>query len=90
MQNEKQIVGRVTYLCDYPKEYTDSAEFIACVREELPYRPTTGFNFEVLTNDPATRKAIDDLVYDLYGEENPRQLEDYQNPSEQGMQMGGY
>ena len=89
MQAEKPVVGRVTYLCDYPKEYTDAAEFIACVREELPYHSTTGFRFEVLTDDPAIRKAVDDLVYDLYGEENPRPLEDYKNGPEQGMQMGG-
>lgn len=89
MQDGKAIVGRVTYLCDYPREYTDAAEFIACVREELPYHSTTGFRFEVLTDDPATRKAVDDLVYDLYGEENPRPLDDYKNGPEQGMQMGG-
>ena len=89
MQAEKPVVGRVTYLCDYPKEYTDAAEFIACVREELPYHSTTGFRFEVLTDDPATRKAVDDLIYDLYGEENPHPLEDYKNGPEQGMQMGG-
>ena len=89
MQDEKAIVGMVTYLCDYPKEYTDAAEFITCVRKELPYHSTTGFRFEVLTDDPAIRKAVDDLVYDLYGEENPRPLEDYMDKPEQGMQMGG-
>lgn len=89
MQDEKAIVGRVTYPCDYPKEYTDAAKFIACVREELPYRPTTGFNFEVLTDDPYTRKAIDDIVLNYFGEINPRSLEDYMDKPEQGMQMGG-
>lgn len=89
MQAKMPIVGRVTYLYDYSKEYTDATEFIACVREELPYHQTTGFRFEVLTDDPATRKAVDDLVYDLYGEENPRPLEDYKNRPEQGMQFGG-
>ena len=38
----------------------------------------------VVEDDPAVRKAVDDMVYDLYGEENPRPLEDYtsrQGPS---------
>ena len=46
-----------------------------------------GFRFETLTDDPAVRKAVDDMVYDLYGEENPRPLEDY--VSRQGPEMGG-
>ena len=36
---------------------------------------------------PAVRKAVDDMVYDLYGEENPRPLEDY--VPRQGPEMGG-
>ena len=63
--------------------------FLECVREELPYRPTTGFRYEVLTDDPAVRKQVDDIVFDLYGEENPRQLEEYQKTPKQGMTMGG-
>ena len=36
----------------------------------------------------ATASAfVDDMVYDLYGEENPRPLEDY--VSRQGPEMGG-
>ena len=59
-------------------------------REELPYRPTTGFRYEVLTDDSAVRKAVDDIVFDFYGEENPRQLEEYPKKlPKQGMTMGG-
>ncbi len=59
------------------------------MREELPYRPTTGFRYEVLTDDPTVRKAVDDIVFDFYGEENPRRLEKYQKAPDQGMTMGG-
>ncbi|MFR8167227.1 MAG: hypothetical protein ACLU8B_00825 [Lachnospiraceae bacterium] len=48
-----------------------------CIREELPYRDTTGFRYEVLTDDPAIRKAADDILFDFLGEENPCELEDY-------------
>lgn len=86
---EKPLVGRVTYVGDDTQEFTDVEAFLKCVREELPYRPTTGFRFKVLTDDPAVRKAVDDIVLDFYGEENTWQLEDYQKTPEQGMTMGG-
>ena len=86
---EKPLVGRVTYVGDDTQEFTDVEAFLKCVREELPYRPTTGFRYEVLTDDPAVRKAVDDIIFDFYGEENPRQMEDYQKEPEQGMTMGG-
>ena len=83
------LVGRVTYANGDAQEFTDAEAFLKCVREELPYRPTTGLRYEVLTDDPAVRKAVDDIVFDLYGEENPRQLEEYQKTPKQGMTMGG-
>ena len=70
-------------------EYTDPAEYLKAVKEELPYRDTSGFRFETLTSDSEVRKAVDDMIYDLYGEENPRPLEDYQEQPKQGMTMGG-
>ena len=86
---DKPLAGRVTYANGDAQEFTDAEAFLECVREELPYRPTTGFRYEVLTDDPTVRKAVDDIVFDLYGEENPRQLEEYQKTPDQGMTMGG-
>ncbi len=89
MAQEKPLVGRVTYAKDDAQEFTDAEAFLKCVREELPYRPTTGFRYEVLTDDPTVRKAVDDVVFDLYGEENPCQQEDYKPRSKQDMTFGG-
>ena len=89
MSQEKPLVGRVTYANGDTQEFTSADEFLRCVQEELPYRPTTGFRYEVLTDDSTVRKAADDMAYDFYGEENPRQLDDYQNPPESGMTFGG-
>ena len=89
MAQEKPLVGRVTYANGDAQEFTSADEFLRCVQEELPYRPTTGFRYEVLSDDPAVRKAVDDMAYDLYGEENPRTTKDYQNPPEPGMTFGG-
>ena len=89
MARDNPLVGRVTYANGDAQEFTDAEAFLKCVREELPYRPTTGFRYEVLTDDPAVRKAVDDIAFDLYGEENPRQLEEYQKTPKQGMTMGG-
>ena len=65
---DKPLVGRVSYANGDAQDFTDAEVFLKCVREELPYRPTTGLRYEVLTDDPAVRKAVDDIVFDLYGD----------------------
>lgn len=71
------IFGKVTFVGDDDIFYDDADNFLDCIREELPYRDTTGFRYEVLTDDPAVRKAADDILFDFLGEENPCELEDY-------------
>lgn len=39
--------------------------------------------------NPAVRKAVDDIVFDLYGEENPCREEDYNLAPSEEIQMGG-
>lgn len=68
---------------------TDAEAFLECVREELPYRPTTGFRYEVLTDDPSVRKQVDDMIFDFYGEEAPCRQEEHEPRPEQGMTFGG-
>ena len=89
MARDNPLVGLVTYANGDAQEFTDAEAFLECVREELPYRPTTGFRYEVLTDNPSVRKQVDDMIFDFYGEENPRQLEEYQKMPDQGMTMGG-
>ena len=86
---DAQIVGSVSFINGDARQFTDSKEYLDCIREELPYRATSGFSFRTVTQDPAIRKAVDDIVHDFYGEENPRQLEEYQKLPKQGMTMGG-
>lgn len=76
--SEESIVGIISFHNGETQEFTDSSSFIATIKEELPYRSTSGFQFKVITTDAFTRKAVDDLIYDEYGEDNPRTLEDYQ------------
>ena len=84
--DEVPAVGRVTFASGERWNFTDPQKYLQVVREELPYQATTGFHCETLTDDPEIRKAVDDMFCDLYGEENPRTLEDYGNTS---MTMGG-
>ena len=74
---DAQIVGSVSFINGDARQFTDSKEYLDCIREELPYRDTTGFRYEVLTDDPAVRKAADDILFDFVGEENPHELADY-------------
>lgn len=85
-QEYEPIIGRITFASGEELEFIGVEDYLEAVREELPYHATTGFRCETLTDDPAVRKAVDDMVCDLYGEENPRQIEDYGSID---MTMGG-
>lgn len=77
MGQQNHPVGRVTYASGEQQEFTDSGAYLQTVREELPYRSTTGFRYETLTDDPLVRKAVDDIILDFAGEENPRRACSY-------------
>ena len=86
---EKPVIGRVSFISGETQEFTDADEYLTCIREELPYAETSGFRFRTVTRDPAVRKAVDDIMFDLYGEENPCTEEDYKLGPSKDMQMGG-
>ena len=77
------LVRRVHIINGDTQQFTDVKAYLDCIREELPHEATTGFRFRTITQDPAIRKATDDIVRDFYGVE-----EDNLSPSEE-MQMGG-
>ena len=89
VKQERPAMGRVSFVSGEKLEFADAEAFLKCVREELPYRPTTGFRYEVLTDDPAVRKQVDDMIFDFYGEEAPCRQEDHEPRPEQGMTFGG-
>ena len=89
MAQQAKPVGRVTFADGSRMDYTDTQEYLRCIQEELPQHSVTGFRYETLTDDPVVRKQVDDILFDLYGEENPQSLTDYENSSGQGMKMGG-
>lgn len=86
---EVSPVGRVSFAGGKQIEYAAPVEYLKAIQEELPYRATSGFRFETLASNPAVRKAVDDVLYDFYGEENPHQLADYRTDSELNMTMEG-
>ena len=71
------LVGKVTFVGDDDISYDDADAFLDCIREELPYRDTTGFRYEVLTDDPTVRKAVKDILFDFFDVEEPCEEEDY-------------
>ena len=86
MDKAQGIIGKTSYANGESFTHTDAESYLAEIREELEYRNTTGFRFETITDDPIVRKAVDDEVYNIYGEQNPQQIEDYK-PHE--ISMGG-
>ena len=88
ISTDKQLIGSVSFLSGETQQFTDARAYLDCIREELPHEATTGFRFRTITQDPAVRKAVDDIVFDLYGEENPCNEEDYNLAPSEEMQMG--
>ena len=86
---DAQIVGSVSFINGDARQFTDAKEYLDCIREELPYRATSGFSFRTVTQDTAICEAADDIVFDLYGEENPCNEEDYNLAPSEEIQMGG-
>ena len=86
---DAQIVGSVSFINGDAQQFTDAKEYLDCIRKELPHEATTGFRFRTITQDSAIRKAVDDIVFDFYGEENPCREEDYNLVPSKEMQMGG-
>lgn len=89
ISTDKQLIGSVSFLSGETQQFTDARAYLDCIREELPHEATTGFRFRTITQDPAVRKAVDDIVFDLYGEENPCNEEDYNLAPSEEIQMGG-
>ena len=77
LARQNKLVGRVTYASGEWQEFTDPQEYLRTIREELPYQSTSGFQCETLTDDPAVRKAVDDILLDFAGEKNPRRACNY-------------
>ena len=80
MAQQAKPVGRITYASGEEQTFTDTQKYLDTIREELPYQATTGFRYETLTDDPAVRKAVDDILLDFAGEENPRRGYNYGLP----------
>lgn len=64
------LIGRVSFVNGDHAEYYDALQYVSVVNEELPYHLTTGFEYETLTDNPFVRKAVDDILYGLFCEQN--------------------
>ena len=85
MAQKDKIVGRVTFADGTAQEFTDPIQYLQTIKEELPFRNTTGFKHETLSKDPEIKKAVDDILLDFAGEENPRRTCNY-GLTEKGLQ----
>ena len=77
LARQNKLVGRVTFASGEKQEFTDAGLYLQTIREELPYRNTTGFRYETLTDDPEVKKRVDDILLDFAGETNPRRACNY-------------
>lgn len=77
----QEIVGEVSFSTNRGVgeviQFTDVQEYLKTVEEEIEYQSSSGFGYRTFTDDPETWKGIDDIVYDMYGERNPHDLDYY-------------
>ena len=75
------LIGRVHFINGDAQQFTDAKEYLDCIRKELPHVATTGFRFRTITQDPAVRKAVDDMkqatIQITFEEEKLRALRRY-------------
>lgn len=73
-------VGKIEYLHSGETiVYNDAKEYLQAYKEALnEYGVVGGFKATTITRDPEICKAVDDLIYGEFGEENPYDLEHYQ------------
>ena len=77
IEQPSKLVGRITFANGETLAFRDADTYLQAIREELPYLSTTGFRCETLTDNPQVRKAVDDILLDFAGEENPRRTCNY-------------
>lgn len=77
---KKEPVGKIEYLFSgEERPFFDMEEYLQAYREALAeFGVVGGFKATTLTKDPESRKAVDDLIYGAFDEENPYDLEHYQ------------
>lgn len=84
MENrQNEIVGTLFY--KDTKEtisYTDPEKYLRALSDALDTQPNN-IKYETLTNNPDTRQKVDDLVFGLYGMENPHPREYYTQQQQQ-------
>ena len=79
---DKEIIGKVSFYGLNGKlaetiEYNTAESYLKSIKDELNSNPN-GFKYETLTTDANIRKSVDDVVYGAYGEDNPHNIEWYE------------
>lgn len=89
IENSKQneIVGTIHYKDNNETiNFTNSEKYLRALSDALDTQPGN-IKYQTLTNDPETRKKVDDLVFGLYGMENPHPKEYYTQQQQQQQQQ---
>ena len=85
-EEPKDPIGKIEYFSgrgsSYIANFYTSESYIEALKDAInSYGVVGGVKGTTISKDPTIRKAIADLLYDAFGEENPRRLENYQEQS---------
>ena len=90
ISTDKQLIGSVSFLSGETQQFTDAKSILwtVSVKNCRMRRQLDSGSARSRRTQPI-RKAVDDIVFDFYGEENPCNEEDYNLAPSEEMQMGG-
>lgn len=75
--NKNEIVGTIHYKDNNETiSFTNPENYLRALSDALDTQPGN-IKYETLTNNPETRQKVDNLIYGLYGLENPHPKEYY-------------
>lgn len=79
IKEEKEVVGKLTFLdSGEVMNYKSSESYLNALKSEFDSN-MGGFTYETVIKTPELLKNVDDLLYNVYGEINPKSLSSYQN-----------
>lgn len=86
--DQNNVIGMLIYPSGESRCFRDADQYLKEYREEMDCRGPNGVTAKTITDDPTVRKAVDDLIYNEFGEENPHKIDYYNALQKQTSQPG--
>lgn len=77
LDEQKSLCGMLFYPDGGMYRFSDSDQLLKVFAKNLDYMGPNGVFIRTITDDPSVNKAVDDLIYNEFGKDNPHNLDYY-------------